>query len=255
MGNIICGQCETCCGKCSQEFIQENNPILIKKETFLTAKNHYKYGKKILLASPPSNINLFSNSPIIEKTEKTDISMSVDNSPIKSFNNDILMNIYNLISYQLYNKMINGERLHNILEPLASNNNNILYELILVILIKIRDIYNNEFCDESDVSDLHQYFVKVYQELNNKNILDDIKNNMEEDSRLKYNLLDIIETCVELYHFFKYKIYNGKEPYDKFYWEQYKNCIDFMKSKINEIKNGLNNINLSLGDNKLKIIE
>ena len=255
MGNIICGQCETCCGKCSQEYIKENNPILIKKETMLTSKNQNKYGKKILQISPSSNVNLFASSYITEKTDKTDFSMTVDNSPIKSFNNDLLMTIYKLISYQLYNKMINGERLHNILEPLTSYSNNILYELILAILIKIRDIYNNEFYDESEVGDLHQHFVKVYQELNNKNILDDIKNNIEEGSRLKYNLLDIIETCVELYHFFKYKIYNGKEPYDKFYWEQYKNCIDFMKSKINEIKNGLNNINLSLGDNKLKIIE
>lgn len=255
MGNIICGQCETCCGKCSQEYIKENNPILIKKETMLTSKNQNKYGKKILQISPSSNVNLFASSYITEKTDKTDFSMTVDNSPIKSFNNDLLMTIYKLISYQLYNKMINGERLHNILEPLTSYNNNILYELILAILIKIRDIYNNEFYDESEVGDLHQHFVKVYQELNNKNILDDIKNNIEEGSRLKYNLLDIIETCVELYHFFKYKIYNGKEPYGKFYWEQYKNCIDFMKSKINEIKNGLNNINLSLGDNKLKIIE
>ena len=255
MGNIICGQCETCCGKCSQEYIKENNPILIKKETMLTSKNQNKYGKKILQISPSSNVNLFASSYITEKTDKTDFSMTVDNSPIKSFNNDLLMTIYKLISYQLYNKMINGERLHNILEPLTSYNNNILYELILAILIKIRDIYNNEFYDESEVGDLHQHFVKVYQELNNKNILDDIKNNIEEGSRLKYNLLDIIETCVELYHFFKYKIYNGKEPYDKFYWEQYKNCIDFMKSKINEIKNGLNNMNLSLGDNKLKIIE
>ena len=255
MGNIICGQCETCCGKCSQEYIKENNPILIKKETMLTSKNQNKYGKKILQISPSSNVNLFASSYITEKTDKTDFSMTVDNSPIKSFNNDLLMTIYKLISYQLYNKMINGERLHNILEPLTSYNNNILYELILAILIKIRDIYNNEFYEESEVGDLHQHFVKVYQELNNKNILDDIKNNIEEGSRLKYNLLDIIETCVELYHFFKYKIYNGKEPYGKFYWEQYKNCIDFMKSKINEIKNGLNNINLSLGDNKLKIIE
>ena len=255
MGNLICGQCETCCGKCSQEYIQENNPNLIKKETIFTDKNQYKNGKKILLASPPSNINLFSSSSITDKTDKTDLSMSVDNSPIKSFNNNLLMTIYNLISYQLYKKMINGERLHNILEPLTSYNNNILFDLILVILIKIRDIYNNEFCDESEVSDLHQHFVKIYQELNNKNIIDDIKNNIEEDTRMKYNLLDIIEICVELYHFFKYKIYNGKEPYHKFYWEQYKNCIDFMKSKINEIKNGLNNINLSLGDNKLKIIE
>ena len=255
MGNIICGQCETCCGKCSQEYIKENNPILIKKETMLTSKNQNKYGKKILQISPSSNVNLFASSYITEKTDKTDFSMTVDNSPIKSFNNDLLMTIYKLISYQLYNKMINGERLHNILEPLTSYNNNILYELILAILIKIRDIYNNEFYEESEVGDLHQHFVKVYQELNNKNILDDIKNNIEEGSRLKYNLLDIIETCVELYHFFKYKIYNGKEPYGKFYWEQYKNCIDFMKSKINEIKNGLNNMNLSLGDNKLKIIE
>ena len=97
--------------------------------------------------------------------------------------------------------------------------------------------------------------MKVFQELKEKNIFEEIKLNIEEDSRLKYNLLDIIESVIELYHFFKYKILNDQEPYNKFYWEQYKNCVNYMEQKVIDIKKGIININLSIGENKLKIIE
>lgn len=253
MGTILFGNCETCCGKDNQDIESDNYPILLKKTSRFSQYNqNYQYVKKILISSSPTNFNLIGNSAI---SDRTDLSISFDNSQLKLFKNDILNLQNNLISFQLYEKMINGERLHNILEALTFYNNNILFELLLSILNKINDIFKDNFFDEKDVIFLHKNFVKVFQELNEKNIFEEIKLNIEEDSRLKYNLLDIIESVIELYHFFKYKILNDQEPYNKFYWEQYKNCVNYMEQKVIDIKKGIININLSIGENKLKIIE
>jgi hypothetical protein len=255
MGVNLIHQCEVCCGKDNQEYEQDNIPIVLKKTT---TENQSKRTKKILISSstsssPTANILLLTNSVSI--SERTDISLSYDNSQIKIYKSEIICLLNNLTNSQLYEKIINGERLHNILEPLACYNNNILYDLLLSLLNKITDIFKENFFEEWNVISLYRNFVKIFQELNEKNILDDIKLNIEEDSRLKYNLMDIMGSCVELFHFFKYKILNDQEPYNKCYWEQYKDCINYMQQKINEIRNGIININLSLGDNKLKIIE
>ena len=250
MGTNILGQCETCCGKDNHDLESDKNPIVLKKTSRFSPQNQNQYMKKIFITSSPTNYNY--NSGI---SDRTDISMSVDNSPIKSCKNDIQFLQNNLISFQIYEKMIKGERLHNILEPLTFYANNILYELLLSILIKIKDIFKDGFFDENEVINLYKKYSQIFEELYNKNILEEIKSNIEEDSRIKYNLLDIIESIVELFHFFKYKILSDHEPYNKCYWEQYKDYINYIEQKLDEIKNGIININLSLGDNKLKIIE
>ena len=213
MGTVFFGHCETCCGKDNHDLETDSNPIILRKSSKLSQDNQNPYLKKILIGSSPTNFNVITNSAI---SDRTDISVSFENSPIKTFKNEILFLQGSLINFPIYDKMIKGERLHNILEPLISYSNNILFELLLSILIKI---------------------------------------NIEEDSRIKYNLLDVIESVVELFHFFKFKILNEQEPYNKCYWEKYKDYINYMEQKINEIKNGIINIYLSLGDNKLKIIE
>ena len=249
MGTVLISHCESCCGKENQDIEADTNPIVLKKSSTVTQN---PYLKKIYINSQTNNFNVITNSAI---SDRTDISISLDNSPMKQYKNEILNLHNNLINAQIYDKMIKGERLHNILEPLSSYNNNLLFELLLSILIKIKDVFKEAFFDENDVIALYHKYMLVFQELNNNNILDDIKINIEEDSRLKYNLLDIIESVIELFHFFKYKILNDQETYNKCYWEKYKNYIIYMEQKINEIKNGIININLSIGDNKLKIIE
>ena len=249
MGTVFINHCETCCGKENQDLETDTNPIVLKKSSTVTQN---PYLKKILLNSQINNLNAITNSAI---SDRTDISISLDNSPMKQYKNEILNLHNNLINFQIYDKMIKGERLHNILEPLTCYNNNILFELLLSVLTKIKDIFKEAFFDEKSVIDLYHKYVCAFQELNNNNIFDDIKLNIEEDSRLKYNLLDVIESVTELFHFFKYKILSDQEPYNKCYWEKYKDYINYMEQKINEIKNGIININLSLGDNKLKIIE
>ena len=252
MGTVFFGHCETCCGKDNHDLETDSNPIILRKSSKLSQDNQNPYLKKILIGSSPTNFNVITNSAI---SDRTDISVSFENSPIKTFKNEILFLQGSLINFPIYDKMIKGERLHNILEPLISYSNNILFELLLSILIKIKDVFKEGFFDENSVIDLYNKFIRIFQELNNKNIFDDIKINIEEDSRIKYNLLDVIESVVELFHFFKFKILNEQEPYNKCYWEKYKDYINYMEQKINEIKNGIINIYLSIGDNKLKIIE
>ena len=251
MGTLFLGNCESCCGKDNHDLESDNNPTLFKKKIRFSPPCQNNYMKKIYISSSSTNFNNISNSAISERAE---ISMSLDNTPVKSNKRDIISLLSNLISFQIYEKMIKGERLHNILEPLAFYENNFLFELLLVILVKIKDIFKNEFFGENVVN-FHKNFLKKIQELNNNNILQDIKLNIEEDSRLKYILLDVIESVVELFHFFKYKIVDGQEPYNKCYWDQYKDCISYIEQKLNEIKSSIININLSLGDNKLKIID
>ena len=250
MGNTIFGQCETCCAKESKEYEQESFPILLKKSSRASQVYQNKKGKTIIISSSKNYI--FTNS---DTSDKLDLSMTLENTSIKTYKSEFLILIENLISNQIYEKMIKGERLHNILENLANYNNNMLFDLLISILKKINDIFNETTFEESAIISLHQNFIQMTRDLKAENIIDDIKLNIEEDSRLKYNLLDIIESCVELYHFFKYKIFKNEEPYNKFYWEQYKDCISYMEKKVSEIKNGINNINLSIGDNKIKIIE
>jgi hypothetical protein len=250
MGTNFCHQCEaTCCEKTNQEIERDKRPTIVKNTSIKFKRNQNKDLHKILIPSSPRYLNNLTNTSV---SERTDISqVSVDNSQ-----DGIIYILKTLTNSQIYENIIKGERLHNLLEPLTFYTNAILYDLLFSLLGKI--IYSfkeNFFDDEKGVIEVYKNYKKMYKELNDKNILDDIKTNIEEDSRLKYNLLDIIESNIEIFHFFKYKVLKGQEPYKIFYWEQYKDYINYIQQKIDEIRIGLININLSLGDNKLKIID
>ena len=180
MGTAFLGNCETCCNKDNHDLVLDNNPILFKKTSRFSPPCQNNYMNKIYISSSPTNFNYISNS------DRTELSMSIDNSPVKSNKKDIISLQSNLISFQIYEKMIKGERLHNILEPLIFYNNNILFELLLTILDKIKDIFKGAFFDENAVINLHKNYIKIVQDLSNNNILEEIKLNIEEDSRLKY---------------------------------------------------------------------
>ncbi len=244
MGVLLSCKCETCLVNKDQE-MQDS----LSQKIIPISKN---YSNKNILISSTTNINIINKS---YDFEKRDLSSSFDDSIKRDPNNNIthLLNI--LISEQFYEKLIKGERLHNLLEFLYSYNNNILFSLLSFILIKIKCILNNSIYVEYAINELHHKFMKMYLYLVENNILVEIKNNIEEDYRIKYNLIDVVQSGVEIYHFFCYKIFNEKKPYNVFYWDKYKNYFDYIEQKINEIKNGIININLSIGDNKLKIIE
>ena len=245
MGSISTCNCKICLINNDQE-INDN-----KSQKVIPIFQKYSKGNTII--SSTTSINIINRS---FNMEKNDISISSDDSTQRSSKDNIVQLLNVLISEQFYEKLIKGERLHNLLEFLYSYKNNILFCLLQIILIKIKNIFNETTITiENPTKQIHKNFVKIYLDLLADNILIEMRQNIEEDSRIKYNLIDVIESCTEIYHFFCFKIFKQKKPYNNCYWDKYKDYYIYMVQKINEIKNGINNINLSIGDNKLKIIE
>jgi len=244
MGNLLICKCETCLSNKEEEMNDNQSQRIIPISKKNTRGN--------IVISSITNINILNKSYNIEQK---DLSMSLDDSIKKGSNDNIIQLLNILISEEFYEKLNKGERLHNLLEFLYNYKNDILFSLLLFILIKIKIILNDPIYAEYTITEIHQKFMKIYQYLIENNILEEIKENIEEDSRIKYNLMDIIESSTEIFHFFCYNIFKEKKPYNIFYWDKYKNYFNYIEQKIDEIKNGIININLSLGDNKLKIIE
>ena len=237
MGNILLCKCESCLANKEEEMNDNESQKIIP------------IAKKVI----GRNIMNLSTTKINHKNE---LSISFDDSMKKSDNDDIILPLLNiLLSSQFYEKLIKGERFHSLLEFLFKYNNNILFNLLLFILEKIKYILNDSLNIEKEIKLLHHNFNIKYLYLVEKNILEEIKENMEEQPIIKYNLIYVIESSAEIFHFFCYYIFNNKKPYNKFYWDKYNNFNQYISQKINEIKSGTININLSLGDNKLKIIE
>ena len=238
MGNILLCKCESCLVIKEQELNDNNSQKIIPISKKLIEKNEM----------------FFSNTNI---NPKNDLSTSFDDSLKKNDNNNnIILPLVNiLLSSQFYEKLIKGERFHNLLQFLYKYNNNILFSLLLFIFEKIKYILTEPLNIEKEIKILHHNFKIKYLNLVDKNIIEEIKENMEEQPIIKYNLIYIIESSLEVFHFFCFFIFNNKKPYNKFYWDKYNNFNQYISQKINEVKNGIININLSLGDNKLKIIE
>ena len=244
MGSILSCNCKICLIDKEKEINDNQSQKVIPISQ--------KYSRGNSLTSSTTSINKINKS---FNTEKNDISMSSEDSIKRSSKENIIHLLNNLISEQFYEKLINGERLHNLLEFLYTYNNNILFCLLEIFLIKIKNIFNEVVNIENLMKKIHQNYMKMYLYLLADNILDEIRENIEEDSRIKYNLIDVIESCTEIYHFFCFEIFKQKRIYKKFYWDKYKNFYNYIEQKITEVKDGIININLSIGDNKLKIIE
>ncbi len=236
MGNILLCKCESCLMTKEQEL----NDIKTQKIIPIT--------KKLI----EKNEMVLSNTNI---NPKNDLSISFDDSLRKNDNNNIFPLLNILLSSQFYEKLIKGERFHNLLQILYKYKNNILFSLLLFILERIKLILNDSLNIKQEIKLLHHIFKIKYVNLVDKNIIEEIKENMEEQPIIKYNLIYIIESSLEIFHFFCYYIFNNKKPYNKFYWDKFNNFNQYISQKIKEVKSGIININLSLGDNKLKIIE
>ena len=245
MGNIISCRCETC--------LTTKEQVVTDKQTQKIISISQKSPIRNIIISPTTNIKIINKS---YNSEKKDLSMSLEDSFKRNTNDNNINHLLDkLISEQFYEKLIQGERLHNLLEFLYAYDNNVLFNLMLLVLLKIKNILNDSMIIEYSTKVVHQNFIQIYISLIEDDVLEDIRKNIEEDSRIKYNLIDVLESCSEIYHFFKYQISERKKPYDTFYWDIFKNYQNYIEQKIQGIKKGIININLSLGDNKLKVIE
>ena len=85
---------------------------------------------------------------------------------------------------KLYEKMLKGEKLHLILEPLTSFSNNNLYQIIIKIFMKIEELKGKE------KNSVYLNFEKVYKDLINKGIIDNmIQFDLGFFTKVKFNLI------------------------------------------------------------------
>ena len=126
--------------------------------------------------------------------------------------------------------------------------NKILFEIINKLLIKMNEfkiVFSNK------KNGIYLLYEKAVKDLIDNKILDNLnKCDFGYYTKIKYKLLYIIEIITELYHYFKYCLNNGKEPYNKFYWEYVKDPIIYIKERINEFKKSIENIHKILVENK-----
>ena len=218
MGSDIEKECQDCCNfNCSEE--QE----LMKSKAQVLSASEISNGISLKKKPSANDITFNNNNPY-------SASLIITNPKI-------------------YERMLKNERLHQIIEPLTSFTNKNLFEIVYQLLMKVVELQRNSNKQNS----VYILFEKIYKELVNGKIIDNMsKANLGYFSKIKYNLLYIIEIIAEIYHYFGYQISQGREPYNIYYWEYIKDPSTYMKEKIIDLKKSIEDINNFITDNKLK---
>ena len=148
---------------------------------------------------------------------------------------------------KLYEKMLKGEKLHLILEPLISFTNNNLFIIINKLLYEIEQI------KKDNKNTVCIFYERAYGDIINKGIIDNmIKFDLGFYTKVKFSLIYIIEIITEIYHYFIYHISDGISPYNKHYWDFVKDTVNNMKEKIKDLSDSLEETYNFINENKLK---
>jgi len=217
MGSDIEKECSDCCTyNCSEE-------------------------KEISKAQMIKSVSETSNGMSLRKGHLTNDIIFTNNNPYSA--SLIITNP------KIYERMLKNERLHQIIEPLASFTNKNLFEIVYQLLLKVDELQRNS----NKKNSVYILFEKIYKELVNGKIIDNMsKAELGYFTKIKYNLLYIIEIIAEIYHYFGYQISQGREPYNIYYWEYIKNPSSYMKERIMDFKKIIEDINNFITENKLK---
>jgi len=149
---------------------------------------------------------------------------------------------------KLYEKMLKGEKLHYILEPLTSFSNNSLFGIIKNLFMKIEELKNEK-------NSVYLNFEKVYKDLVNKGIIENMSRfDLGFFTKVKFNLIYVIEIITEIYHYFKYHISDGMSPYNIHFWEFVKNTVVYINEKIKDMQKTLEETYNFIYENKIKNI-
>ena len=148
---------------------------------------------------------------------------------------------------KLYEKMLKGEKLHIILEPLISFTNNNLFIIINKLFYEIEQI------KKDNKNTVCIFYERAYGDIINKGIIDNmIKFDLGFYTKVKFSLIYIIEIITEIYHYFIYHISDGISPYNKHYWDFVKDTVNYMKEKIKDLIDSLEETYNFINENKLK---
>ena len=219
MGSDIEKECKDCCNfNCSEE--QEINK---SKAQMLKSVSETSNGISLKKRPSANGITFSNNNPY-------SASLIITNP-------------------QIYERMLKNERLHQIIEPLTSFTNKNLFEIVYQLLMKVVELQRNS----NKKNSVYILFENIYKDLVNGKIIDNMsKSDLGYFTKIKYNLLYIIEITAEIYHYFGYHISQGKEPYNINYWEYIKNPSTYIKEKIVDLKKSIEDINNFITENKLK---
>ncbi len=188
--------------------------------------------------------NILRGIPNKNNGESTLQSLQNDNLSFMDNNAYVASSI--ITNPKIYQKMNKGERLHQILEPLTSFLNKSLLETVNLLLNKIIELNKG-----SSSNTVYALFENNYKELVNSKILDNLNcSDLGYFTKVKFNLIYVVEIIAELYHYFNYHLIDGREPYNVYYWEYIKNPVSYMKERVNDLFKCIKDINDFIMDNK-----
>ena len=187
--------------------------------------------------SPNRNSN-YSNSP---RSQRSPISQS-QNKPLIFINNDISVAVNLLSGNNIYDKMIGGEMILKLVSPLNDFTMNNIYEIIKSMYIIIKKlIVKDEYVK------LHE---KLSENIGNAIGYDNIDfSDMGEGDMfiaIKNEMIDIVCDLVEMYHFVKFTIAGGREPYDNYLWSNVDDIDKYIEGLIIKAKESIENVKSSV---------
>lgn len=170
--------------------------------------------------------------------ESTSITNSSARKRLQFLENDSSVAVNELTGTVIYIKMVSGESLSLITNELSS------YEVLplIEIVVKLFTVTRALMCKEDVMNLMNNYINSLEQIINETdNLYLQTKNYINVEYR--NDILAIICDLTEVFHFFKYNISCGKEPYIEYYWSTYQNVEGHIKEKIRAIQSNMINVN------------
>ena len=225
MGNII----HYCCS-----FEKDNPSHPFRPDSKHQIEYKTKAQPQMNFASPrPSYMNY------AKPFESTSVSMSSTRKRLQFLENDSSVAVNELTGTVIYLKMVSGESLSLIINELSA------YEMLplIEVVVKLFEVTRVLMCKEDVVNLMNNYVNSLEQVVNETEQLYMKGKKKYLNIEHRNDLLGTICDLTEVYHFFKYNISGGKEPYIEYYWNGYQNVEGHIKEKIREIQSSVINVN------------
>ena len=226
MGNLIHYCCSFDKDNTQNPFQPDDNHNQIEYKT--------KSPPPMNFASPRPSYMHYTKQPF----ESTSISISSARKRLQFLENDSSVAVNELTGAVIYIKMVLGESLSLITNELSS------YEVLplIEIVVKLFTVTRTLMCKEDVVNLMNNYINSLDQIINETESLF-IKTKNYINIEYKNDILSTICDLTEVFHFFKYNISCGKEPYIEYYWNTYQNVEGHIKEKIRSIQTSIINVN------------
>jgi hypothetical protein len=224
MGNLI----HYCCS-----FEKDNSSHPFRPDSQHQIEYKTKRQPQINFASPRPSYMHFA-----KPFESTSISISSNKKRLQFLENDSSVAVNELTGSVIYLKLVLGESLSLIINELSA------YEVLplIEVVVKLFSVTKELMCKDDVVNLMDNYVNSLEQVVGEMEQLF-MKGKNYLNVEYRNDILGIICDLTEVYHFFKYNISGGKEPYIEYYWSKYQNVEGHVKEKIREIQSCVINVN------------